>query len=71
MALRYKRRLPLYANWQSVYRGKRNVQELLPALSAYLGHSEIDDTYWYLTATPELMALCSRKTEQFAEGGLQ
>jgi integrase len=53
------------------YREDRNVQELLPALSAYVGHSEIDDTYWYLTATPELMALCSRKMEQFAEGGLQ
>lgn len=52
-------------------REDRNVQELLPALSAYIGHSEIDDTYWYLTATPELMALCSQKMEQFAEGGLQ
>ena len=25
------------------------------ALSTYLGHSKVSDTYWYLEATPELM----------------
>ena len=25
------------------------------ALSTYLGHVKVSDTYWYLTAVPELM----------------
>jgi hypothetical protein len=29
------------------------------ALSTYLGHAKISNTYWYLTGVPELMALCA------------
>lgn len=29
---------------------------VLPVLSTWLGHAEPSDTYWYLTATPELLA---------------
>lgn len=32
-----------------------DVNALLPALSAYMGHKKFADTYWYLTATPELL----------------
>ncbi|HUB49316.1 MAG TPA: tyrosine-type recombinase/integrase [Acetobacteraceae bacterium] len=32
-----------------------DVQTLLPTLSVYLGHVRPEDTYWYLTATPELL----------------
>ena len=32
-----------------------DVQALLPTLSVYLGHVRPEDTYWYLTATPELL----------------
>ena len=32
-----------------------DVERHLPELATYLGHSHITDTYWYLTATPELM----------------
>ena len=28
----------------------------LPALSTYLGHRDPANTYWYLSATPELLA---------------
>jgi hypothetical protein len=31
------------------------VQAVLPTLSVYLGHLRPEDTYWYLTATPELL----------------
>lgn len=31
------------------------------ALSTYLGHAKPSDTYWYLTAVPELMAITSRR----------
>lgn len=34
-----------------------DVQRQLPVLSAYLGHQKPADTYWYLEATPELMAV--------------
>ena len=31
------------------------MQALLPTLSVYLGHVRPEDTYWYLTATPDLL----------------
>lgn len=40
------------------------------ALSTYLGHAKITDTYWYLTATPELLARAAQRLEQFQGGGL-
>jgi integrase len=36
-----------------------DVDELMPALSAYLGHTRVEDTYWYLSSTPELLALAA------------
>jgi integrase len=33
------------------------------ALSTYLGHARITDTYWYVTATPELLALAAQRLE--------
>lgn len=33
----------------------QDVQALLPTLSVYLGHVRPEDTYWYLTATPDLL----------------
>ena len=38
------------------------------ALSTYLGHGKVDDTYWYLEAVPELMRDIADRTEQFAMG---
>lgn len=37
------------------------------ALSTYLGHARTSDTYWYLTAVPELMAVTSRRFEDCAQ----
>jgi integrase len=36
------------------------------ALSTYVGHAKVSDTYWYLTAVPELMAGAGRRFEGFA-----
>jgi len=33
------------------------------ALSTYLGHARITDTYWYVTATPELLALATQRLD--------
>jgi len=41
------------------------------ALSTYLGHSKVADTYWYLEATPELMRNIAERCERFAKGGTQ
>ena len=41
------------------YRAGEDVQARLPALSAYLGHVEPKDTYWYLSAVPELLSLAN------------
>lgn len=37
------------------------------ALSTYMGHAKISNTYWYLTAVPELMAVAAGKFELFAQ----
>jgi integrase len=39
------------------------------ALSAYLGHSNVSNTYWYLEATPELMRNIAKRCESFTRGG--
>jgi integrase len=38
----------------------------IAALSAYLGHRRLTDTYWYLSAIPELLALSSVRFEKLA-----
>jgi hypothetical protein len=35
----------------------------LPLLSTYLGHVDPKATYWYLSATPELLALAADRLE--------
>jgi integrase/recombinase XerD len=41
-----------------------DVDALMSVLSTYVGHRDPSSTYWYLSATPELMALVSRKVER-------
>jgi integrase len=36
----------------------------MPKLSTYLGHAHVTDTYWYLTATPELLRYALLRMEQ-------
>lgn len=39
----------------------QDVQALLPTLSVYLGHVRPADTYWYLTATPDLLRVAGAR----------
>lgn len=39
------------------------------ALGTYLGHSGLSGTYWYLQATPHLLASVARQSELLARGG--
>lgn len=45
------------------YRSGLDVQNRLPLLSTYLGHVDPGSTYWYLTATPELMQVVAQRLE--------
>ncbi len=47
------------------HREGTDVDQMMLALSTYLGHAKISHTYWYLSAVPELMALAGDKFEQF------
>jgi integrase/recombinase XerD len=50
------------------YRSGQDVERRLPVLSTYLGHVHVSDTYWYLTACPELMGLAVERLERRWEG---
>ena len=45
-----------------------DVQALLPHLSVYLGHVRPQDSYWYLTATPELLSVAATRFQRYAIG---
>ena len=45
------------------YRDGADVHALLPLLATYLGHADPSASYWYLTGTPELMALVGHRLE--------
>ncbi|MFZ2653463.1 MAG: tyrosine-type recombinase/integrase [Victivallales bacterium] len=46
------------------------VRRHLVALSTYLGHSHVTDTYWYLQSTPSLMKQIAATGEEFYNGGV-
>ncbi len=50
------------------YRSGQDVERRLPVLSTFLGHAHLSDTYWYLTACPELMGLAVKRLERHWEG---
>lgn len=45
------------------YQDGDDVAARLPLLSAWLGHADPASTYWYLTGTPELLALAATRLE--------
>ncbi len=59
--LRHRYAVETLLRW---YRDGEDVERKLPHLSTYLGHVKVKDTYWYLTACPELMGLAVRLFEQ-------
>jgi integrase len=49
--------------------GRDSVGRHMLALSTYLGHANLSDTYWYLEATPTLMRDIATSCEAFMQGG--
>lgn len=46
------------------YQAGQDAERRLPVLSTYLGHVHVADTYWYLSAWPELMAQAMVRLER-------
>ncbi len=42
-----------------------DIDQAMLSLSTYVGHTNITNTYWYLSAVPELMALAANRFESF------
>jgi integrase len=42
-----------------------DIDQAMLALSTYVGHAMVTNTYWYLTGVPELMAVAASKFESF------
>jgi integrase/recombinase XerD len=46
-----------------------DVHARLPLLATFLGHADPADTYWYLSAAPELLGLAGQRLEDHLGGG--
>lgn len=59
--LRHRFAVQALINW---YRAGEDVERELPVLSTFLGHVNVRDTYWYLSAAPELMTHAARRLDE-------
>jgi integrase len=48
---------------QRWYRQGLDVDAQMPLLATFLGHVHVSDTYWYLSAVPQLMALAASRLQ--------
>ena len=48
-----------------------DVDRAVLALSTYVGHAKVSDTYWYFTGIPELMSIAAERFERYAQGATQ
>lgn len=46
-----------------------DVDKAVMALSTYVGHAKVADTYWYFTGVPELMSIASERFQSFLQEG--
>jgi site-specific recombinase XerD len=45
-----------------------DVDRAILALSTYVGHAKVSDTYWYFTGIPELMAIAAERFHLYSQG---
>lgn len=50
-------------------RDPKSIKRHIVALSTYLGHVHVSDTYWYLQATPYLLTQIAEASETLHQGG--
>jgi integrase len=48
----------------AAYRAGRDPERTLALLATWMGHSGVENTYWYLSATPELLALAAARLDE-------
>lgn len=65
-ALRHSAAVHRVTAW---YRAGADVQRLLPALSVWLGHANLEGTKIYLSMTPELLQEASLRFDRYVNGG--
>ena len=63
-ALRHTFAVKTLRDW---YGAGIDVEQHLPELATYLGHTHVSDTYWYLTGTPELLQLVAARMDRLDE----
>ena len=51
------------------YQQQQRVDHVVDILSTYVGHASVSDTYWYVTAIPELLTLAAQRFAACAERG--
>jgi integrase len=53
---------------QALLRGQQDnkIDHVVDAISTYVGHAKVSDTYWYISATPELMSSASERFSRFS-----
>jgi integrase len=65
-ALRHTFAVERICRW---YQEGADVQALLPNLAVYLGHIRPQESYWYLSATPELLIAAAARFQHYATRG--
>ncbi|WP_234833932.1 hypothetical protein [Sinorhizobium meliloti] len=45
-----------------------DIDNAIAALSTYVGHAKVSDTYWYMSGIPDLVAIAGSRFEGFALG---
>lgn len=65
--LRHRFAIQALLKW---YRSNKDIEAHLPELATYLGHKHVSGTYWYLSATPELLRQATRRWEHEKGGSL-
>ena len=58
---------------QALLRGQQDnrIDHVADAISTYVGHAKVSDTYWYISATPALMSEASQRFCRFCGGDAQ
>jgi integrase len=53
---------------RALLRGQQDnrIDHVADAISTYVGHAKVSDTYWYISATPELMSGASERFSRFS-----
>jgi integrase/recombinase XerD len=51
------------------YKNDEDINTKVTQLSRYLGHKKVSDTYWYITAIPDLMSIAADKFAKYSNKG--